>query len=258
MKLRFAVLGTGSRGNAVVVSCRGTTILVDCGFSVRETDRRLGRLGLALENLDAVLVTHEHSDHAAGVARLAQRIGITVYASFGTLLATGLGRLPGAEPIAPDLCFSVGNLEVQAYPLPHDAREPCQFVIGDGARRLGLLTDAGHVSAHVQRVLDGCDALLVETNHDPEMLLHGPYHAALKARVGSAYGHLSNQQGAELLTRIDSGRLQHVVAAHLSDQNNTPERARQALAEALGCHSSWVAVADQDQGLDWRELAPSR
>lgn len=257
MKLRFAALGTGSRGNAVVVSGGATTILVDCGFSVRETERRLGRLGLALEQLDAVLLTHEHSDHAAGVARLAQRLGVRVYASFGTLQVTGLGQMPAAQPIAPDHCFSVGDLEVQAYPLPHDAREPCQFVIGDGARRIGLLTDAGHVSPHVQRMLDGCDALLVETNHDPNMLLEGPYHAALKARVGSAYGHLSNQQSADFLTRIDTGRLQHVAAGHLSEQNNTPERARLALAQALGCGSEWVAVADQDQGLDWRELSRS-
>jgi phosphoribosyl 1,2-cyclic phosphodiesterase len=253
--LRFACLGTGSRGNAVVVVAGRTTVLVDCGFSLRETGRRLLRVGLRLEDLSAVLVSHEHSDHCAGVARLAQRSGLSIYATHGTLQASGLQGLPRARAIAPDQRFALDGLEIQAYPLPHDAREPCQFVLGDGCHRLGLVTDAGHVSAHMQRLLDGCDALLLETNHDPHMLARGPYPPALKARVGSAYGHLSNAQGADLLSRIDTSRLQHLVAGHLSEQNNTPLQARAALAGALGCAPEWVAVADQEQGLPWRELS---
>jgi phosphoribosyl 1,2-cyclic phosphodiesterase len=254
VRLRFACLGTGSRGNAVVVEADGTRVLVDCGFSLRETERRLARLGLAIDDLHAILLTHEHSDHAAGVGRVARRAGIKIYATHGTLRATRLRTHAGALPITPEQCFTLGALEIQAYPLPHDATEPCQFVIGNGAERLGLLTDAGHVSAHMRQILDGCDALLLETNHDPDMLARGPYHPALKQRVGGDYGHLSNAQGAALLVQMDTTRLQHLVAGHLSEQNNTPEEARAALAEALGCDTQWIAVADQDEGLSWREI----
>jgi phosphoribosyl 1,2-cyclic phosphodiesterase len=150
--------------------------------------------------------------------------------------------------------FSIGDLEFRPFPVPHDAREPVQYVVSDGARRWGLLTDAGHVTAHMVAMLDGCDALALECNHDVDRLRQGSYPAALKARILGRYGHLDNGAAAELLGRLDGRRLQHVVAAHLSEENNTPDLARDTLAGVLGCQSPWVAVADQADGLSWRSI----
>src|SRR5699024_8432596 len=150
--------------------------------------------------------------------------------------------------------FAVGDLEVIPYPVPHDAREPCQFVFGNGDRRVGVLSDAGTITPLIRQQLGGCDALLLECNHDREMLAGGPYRESLKRRGGGNLGHLSNTQAAALLAGVDTGSLQHVVVAHLSEKNNTPERACGALAGALGCNAGWIAVATQVQGLDWREV----
>ena len=254
--MRFACLGSGSRGNAWLVEAGSTRVLVDCGFSRRATERRLARLGLEAGQLSALLVTHEHADHAGGVARLAQAHDLPVYLTAGTREAAGLADLPHLHSIhAWDAPFAIDGLQVQPYTVPHDARETVQFVLGDGRHRLGLLTDAGHVTPHILQVLDGCDALVLETNHDGELLAAGPYHPALKRRVAGAWGHLSNSQAAAGLKALGGGRLQHLVAAHLSEQNNTRERVVAALAGALGCAPAWIGVAEQEAGLDWRALA---
>jgi phosphoribosyl 1,2-cyclic phosphodiesterase len=138
--------------------------------------------------------------------------------------------------------------------VPHDAREPVQYVFSDGDRRLGVLTDTGCVTPHIERCLDGCDALVLECNHDSEMLRRGAYPPQLKTRIAGRLGHLDNAAAAALLATLDRRRLQHVVAAHLSEQNNCPELARAALAGALGCGSEWIGVADQETGFGWREL----
>lgn len=252
--MRFASLGSGSRGNATLIEAGDTRVLVDCGFSVRETGRRLQRLGVESDDLSAIVATHEHSDHMAGVASLARRHRLPVWATYGTAMAADLDGLPGLRVFHCHETLELGDLCIQPYTVPHDAREPAQFVFTDGAQRLGMLTDAGHVTDHIRSVLSDCDALLLETNHDPGMLANGPYHAALKRRVGSDYGHLSNGQAAELLNALPAQRLRHVVAAHLSEQNNRPELARAALAESLGCEPGWIALIDQQEGLDWRDL----
>ncbi|HET6725558.1 MAG TPA: MBL fold metallo-hydrolase [Gammaproteobacteria bacterium] len=252
--MRFASLGSGSRGNGTLIEADGACLLVDCGFSVSETEQRLARLGRSASDIDAILVTHEHADHVRGVARLAARYGISVRATAGTLGACGRYQIEHAEAFSAHEGFSIGGLEVTPIAVPHDAREPTQFVFSDGNRRLGLLTDAGHITAHIMRSLALCDALILECNHDEAMLARGPYPPSVKRRVGGLLGHLSNNQAAALLQDIDISRLQHLVAAHLSEQNNTVVQARAALAGAVGCEPDWIGVADQEGGLDWREL----
>ncbi len=139
--------------------------------------------------------------------------------------------------------------------MPHDAAEPVQFVFGDGARRLGVLTDTGSATAHIEATLSGCHALVLECNHDAEMLRTGAYHYTLKQRVAGRYGHLNNADAAALLRRLDNSKLQHIVAAHLSSKNNAVELAVEALSAALDCEPGWIGVATQEEGLDWRELA---
>ncbi len=252
--MRFAILGSGSRGNAAVVCSGQSRVLVDCGFSRKETDARLARLGLAGDEIDAILVTHEHADHVAGVARLSRAYGIPVMATHGTAAAAGLTELAQLQLISAQQNFAVGDLQVQAYPVPHDAREPVQFVISHGDFRVGILSDAGTVTPHMREVLSACDALLLECNHCPQMLAAGPYPPALKRRVASRLGHLSNQQSAELLQGLDRRRLKHLAITHISEKNNCPTLATRLLAEALGELPDWLAVADQDQGLAWRQL----
>ena len=255
--MRFASLGSGSRGNALVVEAGSTRILLDCGFGLEETSARLGRLGLTPEGLSAVVVTHEHDDHIGGVARLARRYSIPVWLTHGTLtgfeaLFAGIGDLHVIDNYR---SFAVGDLQVEPFPVPHDAREPAQYVFSDGSRRLGVLTDTGCSTPHIEAMLSGCDALVLECNHDPGMLQASSYPQKLRERIAGRYGHLDNGAAADLLARLDTGRLKHLVAAHLSQENNRPELARAALAGAIGCDPGWVEVADQCTGLGWRAIS---
>ncbi len=254
--MRFALLGSGSEGNALVVQAGQTRVLLDCGFSLSETVSRLARLGLQAEQLDGIVVTHEHGDHISGVARLARKFNLPIWLTHGTLRAqsAAFAGLSITE-INPHLAFTIGDAHVQPYPVPHDAAEPVQYVFSDGMRRLGVLTDAGSATPHIEATLSGCHALVLECNHDVQMLADGDYPYSLKQRVGGRYGHLNNVAAALLLGRLDNSCLQHIVAAHLSRKNNAAELAVEALSGALGCTPDEVAVATQDQGLDWREIA---
>lgn len=253
--IRFAALGSGSRGNAMAVQSARTTLLIDCGFGPRELTRRLGRLDLAPDDIDAILITHEHSDHIGGAAACARRFGIPLYMTHGTR-AAGLrddGDLD-VRIIDSHQAFTIDAFEVQPFPVPHDAREPAQFTVSDGQWRFGMLTDIGMSTPHVIEVLSLCDALVLECNHDAAMLAGGSYPHALKQRIAGRFGHLENNAAARLLAQLDIGRLQHVVAAHLSEQNNTVELATAALAAAVGCEPSRIGVAHQDAGSDWRAI----
>jgi len=254
--MRFASLGSGSKGNALLVESGDTRLLLDCGFGLAEITVRLARLGLDASCLDAIIVTHEHGDHGGGVAMLASRSDIAVYLTRGTLSALGAeGRsIPRTVLIDPYTAFAVDGIEVRPYPVPHDAREPVQFVLTDGAARLGVLTDTGQPTPHIAQSLSGVDALVLECNHDLDMLMGGPYPAHLKNRIAGRLGHLSNAASAELVRTMDCTRLQHLVAAHLSQTNNTPELARAAIAGALGCAPEWIGIATQDEGFSWREI----
>jgi phosphoribosyl 1,2-cyclic phosphodiesterase len=257
--VRFASLGSGSEGNALIVEAGSgaspTRVLLDCGFSAREAERRLLRAGVAADVLDAILITHEHSDHIGSALTLARRWSIPLYMSWGTARAVGaddagvdLRVLWGDETVA------IGNLGVLPYTVPHDAREPLQFVFTDGASRLGVLTDVGESTPHIGAVLSGCDALVLECNHDRDMLATSRYPASLKARIGGSHGHLSNEAAAGILAGLERSRLRYLVAAHLSRENNTPELARAAMADVLGNALAEIGVASQDEGFDWLML----
>lgn len=258
--MRFASLGSGSKGNALLIEAGVTRVLLDCGFGPRNLVQRCRRLGVEADTLDAIVVTHEHSDHVGGAFPCASRYGAALYMTHGTYAEAVRDKAARSDE-AVALClidshtvFSIGDLEVQPFPVPHDAREPVQFVFSDGARRLGVLTDLGHVTPHVTERLQGCDALVLECNHDADMLARGPYPPMLKQRVGGRFGHLDNDAAAELLRQLDHGRLQHVLAAHISEHNNTSALAQAALAAVMGCSADWIGVADQELGFDWRDL----
>lgn len=254
--MRFACLGSGSQGNAFIVEKGSTRLMLDCGYPVRETERRLARLAVAPADLAGILITHEHSDHIAGAYKFARKHELRVWLTHGTFKAFpgGASPPPQLECIDSHSPFAVGDLEVLPFPVPHDAREPAHFVFSDGARRLAVLTDTGSSTSHIEAMLSGCDALVLECNHDLDMLMNGDYPPSLKARVAGRYGHLDNDSSAGLLAALDRSRLQHLIAAHLSQHNNTPELARAALARVMGCAPGWIGVADQDNGFGWREI----
>jgi phosphoribosyl 1,2-cyclic phosphodiesterase len=254
--LRLCSLGSGSSGNSLVAEAKDglatTRILVDNGFNLRQLTRRLARAGLGVESLAGIFVTHEHSDHSAGVAALSRRHGVPVYCTAGTASACSFAEL-GVEwiRIAAGTVVELGALRVEAYAVPHDASEPVQYTFTDGSRRAGLLTDAGESSDNIVQALGGLDALVLECNHDLQMLQQGAYPGFLKRRIAGDLGHLSNEQAAAILGSVDRSRLRWVAAAHLSAANNRPELAQRALAGILQCESREVLVAEQSAGLDW-------
>lgn len=221
---------------------------------MKETKKRLERLGKSFEELDAILVTHEHGDHISGVERIAKKYSLPIWASHGT---ASCFKNDGAEIncFNSHAGFEVGAFQVTPIAVPHDAKEPVQFVFSDGQKRLGLLTDTGSITPFITESLNGCDALLLESNHDEQLLQQSIYPQSLKERVAGRLGHLSNRQAAACLEGIDCSRLQHVVAAHLSDQNNHRDLVSSALSTALSCEHDWIGFADQDEGLDWRAIS---
>lgn len=228
--------------------------MLDCGFTLKELERRLARLHRTAADVSAILITHEHGDHVSGAVRFARRHDIELWMTPGTravLRGVERARVRNVNCHEP---FEIGDLHIEPTPVPHDAREPCQYVFGNGARRLGVLTDTGHVSPHMLSVYAGCDALALECNHEHALLEAGPYPRSLKARVGSRFGHLNNGQAAAMLRDVDCSQLSHIVAVHLSEKNNTPMHARAALAQALNCEADDIAVAGQDAGLGWRDV----
>ncbi|MBK5010583.1 MBL fold metallo-hydrolase [Pseudomonas sp. S60] len=252
--MRFAVLGSGSQGNGTLIASGDTVILVDCGFSLRETERRLALLGVSAAQLSAVLVTHEHADHVHGVGLLSRRYNVPVYLSQGTL--RGLRKpVEVAGFLACGQRLQIGSLEVTAARVEHDAYEPLQYVASDGKRRFGILTDLGSYDARLLERYHGLDALLIEANHCRDMLARGHYPYFLKQRVGGMQGHLNNHQAASLVQELGWSNLQHLVLAHLSSKNNLPHLARQCFVDTLGCDPGWLQVANQEHGLDWREIA---
>jgi len=257
--LRLRNLGSGSSGNATVIEGRSgtqaTRLLVDCGLGIRHLAQRLGAAGLAPDDLDAIFITHEHADHIGCAQTLALRYRIPVWMSHGTHAALGLPDFDGLLHIAHDLqSIALGALELRPFTVPHDAREPLQLRCSDGASHLGVLTDLGHASSHVVEQLQGCHALMLESNHDPDLLAQSRYPEFLKRRVGGRYGHLANAAAADLAQQLQHPGLRWVVAAHLSERNNRPELARAGLATALACEPQDIHVADPIAGTDWLEV----
>lgn len=254
--MRFASLGSGSEGNSLVVQQGETYVLMDCGFNLTESVARLARLGLNPEALGGIVVTHEHGDHVSGVARLSKKYNLPVWLTHGTLRAQfkTLGNLSNVTEINPHHSFFIGDIRIQPYLVPHDAAEPVQYVFGEADKRLGVLTDVGSSTPFIEQTLNGCAALVLECNHDHQLLADGDYPYSLKQRVGGRFGHLSNEDASSLLSRLDTSNLQHIVAAHLSRKNNSPELAILALSRALQCPKEWIGVATQEEGFGWREI----
>lgn len=256
--LRLRSLGSGSTGNATLVEggppSRPVRLLVDCGFGLRQLQARLARAGLTPDAIDAIFITHEHGDHVGCAVALAQTHGIALWMSTGTHAAIGAPALGDLLHLTADGGqIDLGAFRARPFTVPHDAREPLQLTCDDGDRCVGVVTDLGHATQHVVQALARCHALLLEFNHDPGLLAAGNYPAFLKARVGGMHGHLANEAAAELLARVCHGGLHTVVAAHLSQQNNSPDLARAAMNQGLAGHAAATLVASHDLGTGWIE-----
>jgi phosphoribosyl 1,2-cyclic phosphodiesterase len=255
--MRFASLGSGSQGNALIVDAGETKVMVDCGFSTRVATARLARLGLTPDQLAAILVTHEHGDHLGGVFAFARRHRLTVYLTHGTHAAASRGSatLPECRLIDGHAAFAIDGLEVLPFPVPHDAREPVQYRFDDGQHRLGVLTDSGSITPYIVEVLRACDALVLECNHDRALLAASRYPALLKQRIGGRFGHLENSQAASLVRQIDGAACN--IWWRLTSARRTIGRnlAVSALAAVLGCSDDWIGVAGQEGGFAWRQLS---
>jgi len=252
--MRLRVLGSGSRGNATVIESANSRVLVDNGFALRELEQRSASVDFSLESLDAILVTHEHGDHIRGVGPLARRYQIPVYATHGTLRTGKCGKLKSWHTIKPHgESFCIGDMQIKPIPVPHDANEPCQFVFSASKKKLGILTDLGHITPVITEEFQQLDMLLLECNHDSQMLADGPYPPALQARVGGNHGHLNNFQAMSLLKAIQTEGLQQLVLGHLSEKNNHPDKVTETLHEHCAHIADRFAILQQDAVSQWFE-----
>lgn len=245
-------MGSGSRGNGTLVEIGGEMILVDCGFTVRQAEARLARLGLRAAELSAILVTHEHSDHVGGVGALAYKYGIPVFASFGTLQAAKQSASLIGSAVNAHEAFRIGEVEVQPVVVPHDAREPTQFVFRHAATAIGVVSDLGCVTPFVIEQFSGLDGLLMESNYDDDMLIRGRYPERIKRRIASDLGHLSNRQSVGFLDAVANEALR-VVIGHVSEENNHPDLLQAAFADGAERVGS-LEFATQDEGVWWTDI----
>jgi phosphoribosyl 1,2-cyclic phosphodiesterase len=256
--LRFKSLGSGSGGNSTLVEATGLVpfrMLIDCGLGIRQLALRLGEAGLQAQDIHAVFITHEHGDHIGCARSLALRYRIPVWMSHGTYSGTGSPDFDGLLHTARDgKAIDLGGLQLMPFTVPHDAREPLQLSCTDGSAKLGILTDLGHATPHVMAHLQACDALLLECNHDIELLSQSSYPPFLKRRVGGQHGHLSNDAAADIARTVSHSGLKHLVAAHLSAQNNRPELVQEMMSKALGCNSGDIVVAGPASGTPWLQV----
>jgi len=252
--MRFASLGSGSKGNATLIQYKTTTIMVDCGFSVRETEKRLQRLDQDPKKITALFVTHEHGDHIRGVGPFVRKYQLPVWMTRGTAKWQGLGKIPDMRYLSVEDNVNIDELAIQSYTVPHDANEPCQFIFTDSKKRFAMLTDVGHCTVNIKSQLKSCDALLLEYNHDEAMLRNGSYPQSLKERVAGMYGHLSNKQASELLKEIHHDGLRKITIAHISEKNNNKELVLKSLDSVQLSKNIEIAFIDQELGLNWQEI----
>ncbi|CAA0117698.1 Putative metallo-hydrolase YycJ [BD1-7 clade bacterium] len=251
-KLLFCCLGSGSKGNATLVKYADTTVMIDCGFTYKHTIAQLEAFDIDPQSLDAVLVTHEHSDHIKGVRTLSRKLNIPVYLTHGTARSDKIKGAPELQYLVPDVALRIKDIEIIPVTVPHDAHEPCQFLLRAQGRQLGVVTDLGSISRHVQHMFDGCDALVLEANHDVQMLRTGPYPPSLKRRVESDWGHLSNEQAVAFLDALPilPSRL---VLAHISEKNNCLSVVKNTF-QRFESRIPTVVYACQNKGFDWLEV----
>ncbi len=258
--MKFSSLGSGSKGNALVICASdGTTtthVLLDCGFGLREIEQKLIISGIHPSSLSAIIITHEHQDHVGSAFLLAAQYNIPIWTSFGTFQATKRKK----NDVVINFCkdgdhLAIGDLEFTAFTVPHDAQEPLQFHVTNGNTKLGILTDLGQITPLVSSSLKSCDALIIECNHDLEMLEKSPYPAFLKKRIQSKFGHLANEDAVRFIEEMDKSKLKKIIGAHLSEQNNCPNLVKKMLETATNNHAIEIIIACQNNGFDWIELS---
>jgi len=249
--MQIASLGSGSKGNSTIICCCATRVLVDCGFSLAQFEKRLQKLSVSPDQIDAILVTHEHSDHGSGVSRITQKYQIPLYMTVGTARAL---KISDYQVISGNQLFTLGDLQIQVVTVPHDAAEPVQFVFTDikTGRRLGVLTDSGHITSHMKTAYESCHGLVLEFNYDDQMLENGPYPLSLKRRISGSFGHLSNQQSLQLLQQVNTSQLDCLIAAHISEKNNSPELVAELLKDFT--LPTTPVLACQHQGFEWKQI----
>lgn len=257
--IRFASLGSGSSGNAILIEIKQKILMIDCGLPLSELERRIRALSNPPRKIDLLLLTHEHRDHVAGVSAFLKKYKTPVAASPKCLYSMenklffdrkGMSFLP----LVANTSLIWQGVEIFPFAVPHDAVDPLQFTFGDGQRKLAHLSDCGSITPTIEACLQNCDALLLECNYDAGMLQQGPYTARLKKRIASDVGHLANDKAAELLRRINCQNLQHMVAVHLSKVNNTAAHVQKALGQILNCSLDWITIAPRTDILDWRVI----
>ncbi len=245
-------LGSGSKGNGTLVSFGETLLLIDCGFSVKECVRRLALKDIKPQQISAILVTHEHADHIGGVAGLSKKFSIPVWINKGTSLHKKAAAIERMQIFNSHQSFFIGEFEITPVAVPHDSREATQFIISTANYSVGLLTDVGHITAHIIEAYSSCQTLLLEFNYEHELLINGKYPFALKQRVSGDLGHLSNLQALEMLSHLDLSKLSLLVAMHISEENNSKEIVLEKLEEKLQGASLKYLLADQSKGFDWQ------
>ena len=249
--LHVAALGSGSSGNSLLIRSATSLLLVDCGFTLKETTARMRELDVTPAMLDAVLVTHEHGDHLRGVGPLSRKHDVPVWLTHGTYHGARDRRFADVRLISAHAPFVIGDIAVDPFPTPHDAAESCQFVFESGGVRFATVTDLGACTPHVREKLDGVNGLVVEGNYDLEMLRNGPYPAQLQARIRGDWGHFGNLQAAELLACLDHAALDCILLGHLSEQNNSDAAALATVLEHLGGRHERVSVLAQHRASEW-------
>ncbi|MEN9464956.1 MAG: hypothetical protein RL217_1137 [Pseudomonadota bacterium] len=253
--MKYVSLGSGSRGNATLVVEQGRALMIDCGFNRKTALQRFAQANFDPATLDAVFVTHEHGDHSKGVVHLCETLNIPFYASFGTAFSMQWLEHPLWCCVSAEHTVSLGHLALLPVVVPHDAKEPLQYVVENTAgTRLGVLSDLGSLTPHVISSYQDCHALQLEANHDPLLLQNGPYPPSLRQRVASDYGHLSNQQCAALLSQVQWHGLRHVSAGHISEKNNRLDLVQVELNAVLDCPAREIRLLDQDQVSPWLEF----
>ena len=242
------MLASGSKGNAIFLSGGSTSILIDAGLSGIEIERRLLSKGFCPEDLDAILVSHEHSDHVHGVGILSRRFSLPVYINRKTQKAATiqLGDIYDVKNFECGSTFKIENLTIHPFSISHDAEDPAGFTISQNGAKIGIATDLGVATSVVKTHLRSCDVLILEANHDADMLTHGPYPWPLKQRIKGRLGHLSNESAKNLLKEVQHDRLVHVMLAHLSEINNTPQKAISEVRQAITRCNAQIDVASQD------------
>lgn len=255
--MKFALLGSGSSGNATLIVGGGATVLIDCGLTFKQLCLRAEAIGQSLDDLDAILITHEHGDHVNGLSVLKKRLNVPVYMSYGTreYLPKKVRDIEGIRPFDSGETIAIGGLSFHSYAVAHDAADPVGYVVQYGNQRLGVAGDMGHVSTLVKQRLRDCHALIVESNYCPDMLLRSPYPPSIRQRIDSRHGHLSNPDACSLINSVAHEGLRLVVLTHLSAENNDPEKVHTMATRAMNGHNAEIHVAWQDKPTQMFTLA---